>query len=67
MNEAIHGKMTFLHVIKNYPGAAQVLAKHRLGCLGCMGAANETIEQGAVAHGLDVKVLLDDLNQLVSK
>jgi hypothetical protein len=30
-----------------------------------MGAQNESLEQGANAHGLDVDVLLKDLNAVV--
>ena len=57
--------MTFLDVMRTYPESVRVLQKHNLGCVGCMGAQNESLEQGANAHGLDIEVLLKDLNAAV--
>lgn len=54
--------MTFFEVMRNYPESVQVLQKYNLGCVGCMGAQNESLEQGANAHGIDVDALLKDLN-----
>lgn len=62
MSEKITGDMTFFEVMKKYPQAVSILQKHNLGCVGCMGAQNETLSQGANAHGLDVQELLNDLN-----
>jgi hybrid cluster-associated redox disulfide protein len=42
----------------------KVFAKYNLGCIGCMGAAAETLEQGCSAHGLDVNDVVRDLNEL---
>lgn len=57
--------MTFFEVMRTYPESVGVLRKHNLGCVGCMGAQNESLEQGANAHGLDVEALLKDLNAAV--
>jgi hybrid cluster-associated redox disulfide protein len=43
---------------------AKVFGKYNLGCIGCMGAMRETLEQGAIAHGLDVNDILRDLNAI---
>lgn len=59
--------MTFYQAIQLSPKVAEVLAKHNLGCLGCMSAMNETLEHGAMAHGLDVEELLKDLNAIFSE
>jgi hybrid cluster-associated redox disulfide protein len=59
--------MSFIQVIQKHPRAGEVLAKYDMGCIGCMGAAGETIEQGAISHGVDVNVLLKDLNDLLKK
>lgn len=64
MAEKITKDMTFHHVLQMSPEVAKVLGKFHLGCIGCMGAMNETLEQGAVAHGLDVNEILKDLNAL---
>ena len=65
MADAITKDMTFFEVMRMHPDAVKVLQKHNLGCVGCMGAQNESLEQGANAHGLDVNVLLQDLNAIV--
>jgi hybrid cluster-associated redox disulfide protein len=52
--------------MRNYPKSIEVLRKHNLGCVGCMGAQNESLEQGCRAHGLDINELLKDLNQITA-
>lgn len=66
MSEKIHKDMTFIEMMKMYPQTVKVLQQHHLGCVGCMGAQNERLEQGANAHGLDIDVLLKDLNAAVN-
>lgn len=56
--------MTFHQALQASPEVARVLGRYHLGCIGCMGAMNETIEQGAIAHGLDVNDILRDLNAI---
>ncbi len=56
--------MTFHEVMRKNPQVARVLSNFNLGCVGCMGAQHETLEQGAIAHGLDVEMLLAALNAL---
>ena len=56
--------MTFHEVMQKSPEVVKVLGSFNLGCVGCMGAVNETLEQGATAHGLDVKDLLTALNAI---
>lgn len=56
--------MTFHEVMRKSPEVVKVLASFNLGCVGCMGAQHETLEQGATAHGLDVEELLTALNAL---
>jgi hybrid cluster-associated redox disulfide protein len=59
--------MTFHQAMQLSPQVVKVLGSYHLGCVGCMGAMNETLEQGATAHGLDVNDLLRDLNALFSE
>ena len=42
-----------------------VFHRHGMYCLGCPGAMQETLQDAAEAHDVDVKVLLDDLNKEV--
>ena len=51
--------------VEKYPETAEVFMKHGMHCLGCMAARFENIEQGAMAHGIDVDKLMEDLNKVV--
>ena len=55
-------EMNIIEVVSKYPQTAQVFMKHGMGCFGCAAARFENIEQGAAAHGIDVEVLINDLN-----
>jgi len=58
-------QMGIQEVVDKYPQTVAVFFKHGLGCLGCAAAHFETIEQGAMAHGLNVDALIADLNKVV--
>ena len=58
----INKDMTFMEVMRMNPEVVKVLGSFNLGCVGCMGAQHETLEQGATAHGLDVDELVAALN-----
>jgi hybrid cluster-associated redox disulfide protein len=60
----VNKDMTFHEVLSLSPEVAKVLGGFNLGCVGCMGAQHETLEQGAMAHGLDVNELLVALNAI---
>lgn len=58
-------KMKIEEVLKKYPEAVIVFAKHGFHCIGCVAAKFESIEQGAEAHGIDVDRLIKDLNKAI--
>jgi len=62
MSPPITKDMTFHQVMRLNPEVIKVLKTFQLGCVGCMGAQHESIEKGAMAHGLDVDELLEALN-----
>ena len=64
MSQKITKDMTFHQALQMSPEVARVLGEFNLGCVGCMGAMNETLEQGARAHGLDVNDILNALNAI---
>jgi len=67
MSERFNKDMTFAQALQMDPqGVAGVLKSYHLGCIGCMGAQNETLEQGCQAHGLDVNDILKDLNAIAA-
>jgi len=53
-------------VVETYPQTIEVFLRHGLMCVGCAVARFENIEQGAVAHGIDVAPLVQDLNAAVA-
>lgn len=63
----ITGDMVLGDAVQKYPDTAEVMFRHGLHCIGCHVSAYETIEQGAMAHGIDVDKLLDDMNKAVRK
>jgi hybrid cluster-associated redox disulfide protein len=65
--KAITGEMAIGDVVSKYPSTINVFFKHGLGCVGCAVARFENIQQGAMAHGIDVDALINDLNQAVSQ
>ena len=62
MAEPITRDMTIAEVVQKYPQTVPVFLAHGLMCFGCAIARFENIEQGAVAHGIDVDALMADLN-----
>lgn len=58
--------MTFGQVLKDYPQVAPIFMKFGMHCIGCHIAISETIEQGAVAHGVEVDDLVKELNSVLT-
>lgn len=56
--------MTIADAVNAHPEARMVFMKSGMGCCGCAIASNETIEEGAQAHGIDPDVLVAELNKL---
>jgi len=67
MEKKITKDMTFGKVLKEYPQTVETFFKYGMHCFGCHLAVDETIEQGALAHGVEVDQLINDLNQKVSE
>jgi len=62
--------MTFGDVLQKYPQTAQIMLMSGLHCIGCHMAASETIEQGAVAHGMpekEIDEMVKEMNKIISK
>ncbi|NPV07686.1 MAG: DUF1858 domain-containing protein [Anaerolineae bacterium] len=57
--------MTIGETVQEYPQTIEVFLRHGLFCLGCAAARFENIEQGAIAHGINVDELITDLNAAV--
>ncbi|MFA0815357.1 MAG: DUF1858 domain-containing protein [Anaerofustis sp.] len=61
----ITGDMNIVGVIKMFPETIEVFQSSGMGCIGCLAAKNETIAQGALAHEVDLDVLMYRLNDAV--
>jgi hybrid cluster-associated redox disulfide protein len=53
-----------MDALRSHQKAREIFSKHGMGCTACMGAATETIENGAKLHDIDVDALLQELNEL---
>jgi len=62
---AITKEMPIGEIVQTYPQTVRVFLSHGLMCIGCVAARFENLEQGAMAHGIDVDALLRDLNAAI--
>jgi len=52
------------------PEALGIMFEHGLHCVGCGGAAFESIEQGCLVHGMsdkEIDEIVEEINQCLSK
>ncbi|KNZ41068.1 DUF1858 domain-containing protein [Acetobacterium bakii] len=54
--------MGILDAVKAYPDSVNVFQAYGMHCFGCMAARFESIEQGAIAHGIDTDALIRSIN-----
>ena len=62
--------MLIMEVISRYPETAEIMLELGLHCVGCFLAQQETIEQGALAHGMSpeqIDEMIERLNKLVEE
>ena len=55
-------------VVAKYPETVGVMLKHGMHCVGCHISFYETIEQGALVHGMtdkEITVMISEMNKLV--
>jgi len=53
---------TIAELVRENPDMADLLANKGLGCIGCPMAQFETIEMGALSHGIDPEKLIKELD-----
>jgi len=54
--------MSIGEIVEKYPDTVQVFRDFNMGCLGCAIAHFETLEEGVLAHGIDLERILAALN-----
>jgi len=52
-------------VVKKHPRSVEIMLEHGMHCVGCHVATWETLEQGAMSHGIDADKLVEDLNKKI--
>jgi hybrid cluster-associated redox disulfide protein len=60
--------MTIGEIIDMYPDTIEIILEYGLHCVGCGISGFETIEQGAMSHGMssdDVEMSVRDLNKII--
>ena len=67
-DQLISKDMIIEEVVRKYPKTVPVFMAHGLHCIGCHVANFETVEQGAMGHGItDVTQLMADLNKVANE
>ena len=66
-NKNITKEMKIEEILQKYPKSVEVFLKHGFHCLGCVAASFENLEDGAKAHGIDIELLIKDLNEAIDK
>lgn len=65
--DTITKDMSIGEAVSKHRETIPVFMNNGLHCIGCSIAAYETIEQGALAHGINVDKLMKELNAAVDK
>jgi len=57
-------EMTIKEALELNPKSADIFFSFGMHCIGCPTASGESIEEAAMAHGINVDLLLEKLNAL---
>jgi len=50
-------------ILRQKPESANTLMKFGMGCIGCPASQMESLEQATLIHGLDLNIVLTELNK----
>ncbi|MHA1615076.1 MAG: DUF1858 domain-containing protein [Candidatus Thorarchaeota archaeon] len=67
MTQNVNKNMSIAEVVMKWPETAGAFMENGLHCYGCAAARFETIEQGAMAHGVDPEKLIEAINDSIKK
>jgi hybrid cluster-associated redox disulfide protein len=62
-NKPIDKKMTFSEIVEKAPESIEILFNNGMHCIGCGMAGMESLEDGALAHGIDPDKLVSEINK----
>lgn len=63
----INKDMTIMEVLQANRDTALVFQSYNMGCIGCLAAHGETVEQACAVHGINLDDMLAKLNEVVNK
>ena len=61
----INKNIGITELAEKYPDSLPILLDSGMHCIGCMAAQFETLEQGCMAHGIDVDELVKKINEAI--
>lgn len=70
MKRLVTKDMVMGDIIERFPVAAEVMSSYGLQCIGCHANPNESLEAGALGHGMskeEMENMLEELNELAAK
>ena len=67
MTQNVTKNMSIAEVVMKWPETAGAFMENGLHCYGCAAARFETIEQGAMAHGVDPDKLIEAINDSIKE
>jgi hybrid cluster-associated redox disulfide protein len=63
----VNKKMSFREIIEEHPESIEILLQSGMHCFGCPMAQMETLEEGAMAHGLNPDEIVMKINKEIMK
>lgn len=63
-NQKVTKDMGIIEILEIKPQALEIFGKYGMGCIGCAAAKFETLEAGAIVHGIDPQAMVDEINAL---
>lgn len=60
----INKDMKIIEVLDVNRNTALVFQSYGMGCIGCLAASGESVEEAAAAHGINVDELVKKLNEV---
>ena len=61
----VHKNSTINEILSVYPDAKRFFKEREMACSSCFAVNFDTIEKGALMHGLEVNTLIDQLNSFL--
>ena len=63
----IHKNSTIKEILSAYPEAKKFFNDREMACSSCFAVNFDTLEKGALMHGLETNTLVDELNNFLKK